>query len=69
MDGISAQDVAVLLDVRGVCVRHGHHCTMPLHEWLDVPASVRASFGVYNTLDDVERLAKGLESVRKRLSR
>ena len=69
LDGISAQDVAVLLDLRGVCVRHGHHCTMPLHDWLKVPASVRASFGIYNTLEDVERLAKGLESVRKRLAR
>jgi len=69
MDGISAQDIAVLLDLRGICVRHGHHCTMPLHEWLQAPASVRASFGVYNTLEDVERLAKGLESVRKRLKR
>jgi cysteine desulfurase/selenocysteine lyase len=69
LDGISAQDVAVLLDLRGICVRHGHHCTMPLHDWLKVPASVRASFGIYNTLEDVERLAKGLESVRKRLKR
>ncbi|HVJ67080.1 MAG TPA: aminotransferase class V-fold PLP-dependent enzyme, partial [Caulifigura sp.] len=69
LDGISAQDVAVLLDLRGICVRHGHHCTMPLHESLGVSASVRASFGVYNTKDDVERLAKGLESVRKRLNR
>lgn len=69
LDGISAQDVAVLLDLKGICVRHGHHCTMPLHGWLNVPASVRASFGVYNTLEDVERLAKGLESVKKRLGR
>jgi cysteine desulfurase/selenocysteine lyase len=69
LDGISAQDVAVLLDLRGVCVRHGHHCTMPLHDWLQLPASVRASFGIYNTLEDVERLATGLESVRKRLKR
>jgi cysteine desulfurase / selenocysteine lyase len=69
MDGISAQDVAVLLDLRGICVRHGHHCTMPLHAHLKIPASVRASFGVYNTLDDVERLAKGLEAVQRRLKR
>lgn len=69
MDGISAQDVAVLLDLRGICVRHGHHCTMPLHDWLKVPASVRASFGIYNTAGDVERLAQGLESVKKRLKR
>ncbi len=69
MDDISAQDIAVLLDLRGICVRHGHHCTMPLHTHLQIPASVRASFGVYNTLDDVDRLASGLESVRKRLTR
>ena len=56
-----------LLDRKGVFVRHGHHCTMPLHNWLNVPATVRASFGVYNNLDDVQRLADALRYVRQRL--
>ncbi len=69
VDGFAAQDLAVLLDLKGVCVRHGHHCTMPLHQWLQLPASIRASFGIYNTLDDVERLGKALEWAIRRLSR
>ncbi|MCA9081939.1 MAG: SufS family cysteine desulfurase [Planctomycetaceae bacterium] len=67
MQGAAAEDIAHLLDRKGVFVRHGHHCTMPLHNWLQVPATVRASFGVYNTLEDVERLADALRYVRERL--
>lgn len=65
IDGAAAQDVASLLDVHGVCVRHGHHCTMPLHAWLGVPATVRASFGIYNTLADVDALVNGIQSARE----
>jgi cysteine desulfurase/selenocysteine lyase len=67
VEGAAAQDVALLLDRKGICVRHGHHCTMPLHDWLNVPASVRASFAIYNTLEEVDQLAEGLEFVRSRL--
>ncbi len=62
VEGASAQDIASLLDVHGVCVRHGHHCTMPLHDWLGVPATIRASFGIYNTRDDVDALVEGLKA-------
>lgn len=65
--GAAAQDVAQLLDLKGVFVRHGHHCTMPLHERLGVPATVRASFGLYNTADDVDTLVEALEFVRREL--
>ena len=65
IDGAAAQDVASLLDVHGVCVRHGHHCTMPLHHWLGVPATIRASFGIYNTLADVDALVAGIQSARE----
>lgn len=64
MKDAAAQDVAALLDIHGVCVRHGHHCTMPLHNWLGVPATVRASFGMYNTRQDVDALVSGLQSAR-----
>jgi cysteine desulfurase/selenocysteine lyase len=67
MAGASAYDLAVCLDLHGVCVRHGHHCAMPLHDWLGVPATVRASFGVYNTLADVDRLSAALLDARRRL--
>lgn len=56
----SAEDLAQLLAIRGVFVRHGHHCTMPLHTRLGVPATVRASFGMYSTRSDVDALVDGL---------
>lgn len=67
IDGVAAEDLANLLDIRGVFVRHGHHCAMPLHEVLGVSASVRASFGVYNTRGDVDRLVDGLHFALERL--
>jgi cysteine desulfurase/selenocysteine lyase len=60
VDGTSAEDLAQLLGIRGVFVRHGHHCTMPLHARLGVPATVRASFGMYSTRGDVDALVDGL---------
>ena len=63
----AAGDLAQLLDLKGVFVRHGHHCTMPLHDRLGVPATVRASFGLYNTRDDVDRLVAGLQFALKEL--
>jgi cysteine desulfurase/selenocysteine lyase len=67
MAGAAAEDVNFLLDRRGIAVRHGHHCTMPLHERLCVSATIRASFGVYNTPTDVDDLVEGLLAARKRL--
>lgn len=67
LEGAAAQDVAQLLDLKGVFVRHGHHCTMPLHARLGVPATVRASFGMYNTQDDVDTLVDALQFVRRQL--
>ncbi|MCA9025801.1 MAG: SufS family cysteine desulfurase [Planctomycetaceae bacterium] len=67
LEDVAAQDVAQLLDLKGVFVRHGHHCTMPLHERLGVPATVRASFGMYNTKDDVDVLVDALHFVREEL--
>lgn len=66
VDGVGAEDVARLLDVKGLCVRHGHHCTMPLHRRLGIPASTRASFGVYNTLSDVDAFADALTEIAAR---
>jgi len=61
---IHSHDVAQILDSVGVCVRSGHHCAMPLHTRLGASASTRASFYVYNTKEDIDRLAEGLEKVR-----
>lgn len=65
MKGVHAHDIAQLLDVDNVCIRAGHHCAMPLHEHLRVPATARASFYVYTTKEDVDALIKGLEKIRK----
>ena len=58
---IHAHDLASLLDTEGVCVRAGHHCTMPLMEKMGWPATARASFYLYNTEEDVDQLASALE--------
>jgi cysteine desulfurase/selenocysteine lyase len=58
---IHPHDLASLLDTEGVCVRAGHHCTMPLMEKMGWPATTRASFYIYNTEEDVEALISGLE--------
>ncbi len=58
---IHAHDLASLLDLEGVCVRAGHHCTMPLMDKMGWPATARASFYLYNTEDDVDALVTALE--------
>lgn len=61
---IHPHDIAAVLDGEGIAVRAGHHCAMPLHDKLGLPATTRASFYVYNTPQDVDRLAEGLDKVR-----
>ena len=63
LPGIHPHDVAQVLDRFGIAVRAGHHCTMPLHERLDLAATARASFSVYTTRDDIDALARGLNEV------
>jgi len=65
LDRIHAHDVAQLLDRHGIAVRAGHHCAMPLHERLGVSATARASFYLYNTLEEVDRLGETLEQVKR----
>ncbi|GIV95671.1 MAG: cysteine desulfurase [Herpetosiphonaceae bacterium] len=65
LQDIHAHDVAALLDRFGVAVRAGHHCTHPLHDLLGVPATVRASFYLYTTEEEIDRLAAGLLECRR----
>jgi cysteine desulfurase/selenocysteine lyase len=58
-----------VLDRDGVCVRAGHHCAMPLHDLLGIPASVRASFHCYSQREDVDALVTGLHHVRELFGR
>jgi cysteine desulfurase/selenocysteine lyase len=65
LDGVHAHDVAQILDSEGVCVRAGHHCTQPAMRHFDVVATTRASVYLYNTTDDLDRLAAGLDKVKR----
>ncbi len=58
-------DIASILDVEGVCIRSGHHCAQPLMDRYDLAATARASFYVYNDLEDVDRLAAALQKVNE----
>ncbi len=65
LDYVHPHDVADILGSRNVCVRAGHHCAMPLHERFNVPATTRASFYLYNTEEDIDRLCEALMYVYK----
>ncbi len=62
IDGVSTEDLAHKLDHEGIFTRHGHHCAMLLHERLGIPATTRASFGLYNTMADVEALVAAVQA-------
>ncbi|QJQ33520.1 cysteine desulfurase [Sphingomonas lacunae] len=64
VEGVHPHDVGTILDESGVAVRAGHHCAQPLMDHLGVPATVRASFGLYNDMSDVDALVKGIQRVR-----
>jgi cysteine desulfurase / selenocysteine lyase len=63
--GVHPHDIGTILDESGVAIRAGHHCAQPLMALLGVPATARASFGIYNDLDDVARLVAGIERVTR----
>ncbi|MGI9557781.1 MAG: cysteine desulfurase [Solirubrobacterales bacterium] len=65
IDGVHAHDVAEILDRDGIAVRAGHHCAQPLMQRLGVAATTRASFGVYTTTEEIDRLVTGLHEVRR----
>ncbi|QIB74401.1 SufS family cysteine desulfurase [Halogeometricum borinquense] len=67
LDGVHGHDLSALLDERGIAVRAGDHCTQPLHDRLDIPGSVRASFYVYNTTDEIDQLLDALDVARDEL--
>ncbi len=65
IEGAHPHDAATILDEQGIAIRAGHHCAQPLMDRFRVPATVRASFGLYNTHEEVERLVAGLHEVRR----
>ena len=65
LGGVHPHDVGTILDHDGICVRAGHHCAQPTMDRFGVPATVRASFGIYNDRDDVDALVAGLRKVQE----
>ena len=61
VDGIHPYDIGTILDKMGIAVRTGHHCTQPLMEYYQIPGTVRASFAVYNNMEDVNKLVEGVK--------
>jgi cysteine desulfurase / selenocysteine lyase len=64
LEGIHPHDIAQILDSRGIAVRAGHHCAMPLHVKLGLPATTRASFYLYTTFEEIDALISGLDKAR-----
>jgi cysteine desulfurase/selenocysteine lyase len=65
LDGIHPHDVGTIVDREGIAIRTGHHCTQPVMQHFDVPATSRASFGVYNTRDEIDALVAALGTVKQ----
>ena len=65
MEGVHPHDIGTILDEEGVAIRAGHHCAQPLMDLLGVPATARASFGVYSDESDVDRLLRGIARVKR----
>ena len=63
--GVHAHDASQILDSSGIAVRAGHHCAMPLHDKFGIPATARASFYLYNTKEEVDRLVEGIYKVKE----
>ncbi len=68
IDKTHPQDIGILLDNRGIAVRTGHHCAQPLMQRYGIPGTIRASFAVYNTKEEIDELITGLEKAIKMLS-
>jgi cysteine desulfurase/selenocysteine lyase len=64
LEGIHPHDISQILDGEGVAIRAGHHCAMPLHEKFNLPATARASFYLYNTKEEVDKLVEAIYKVK-----
>ncbi|PZM65608.1 cysteine desulfurase [Paenibacillus dendritiformis] len=68
LDDVHPHDVATVLDAKGIAIRAGHHCCQPLMRWLKASATARASFYLYNTEEDIDRLAEALRATKEYFS-
>ena len=69
LEGVHPHDIGTILDRQGIAIRAGHHCAMPIMQHFGLPATVRASFGLYNTLQEVDALVAGIYKVKEILGR
>ncbi|MFN6946825.1 MAG: aminotransferase class V-fold PLP-dependent enzyme, partial [Cytophagaceae bacterium] len=67
LKGIHHQDAGIILDQEGIAVRTGHHCTQPLMTRFNISGTIRASFAMYNTKEEIDRLVDGISKVKKML--
>ncbi len=65
IEGIHPYDIGTIIDTDGIAIRTGHHCTQPVMQRFNVPATARASFAFYNTMEEVDKLVLGLQKVKK----
>jgi len=64
VEGVHPHDLGTILDGDGIAIRTGHHCAMPVMDFFEVPATARASFALYNTFDEIDRLAASIGRAR-----
>jgi len=65
LEGIHPHDIGTILDKQGIAIRTGHHCAQPVMEFFGIPATARASFGIYNSREDIDALVDGLRKVQE----
>src|SRR5205807_6184124 len=65
MDEIHPHDIGTILDSEGIAVRTGHHCAQPVMQRFNIPATARASFGLYNTQEEIDALVAGIHKVQE----
>ena len=68
MEGIHPYDIGTIIDTDGIAIRTGHHCTQPIMQRYNLPATARASFAIYNTKQEIDKLAEALVKVKKLFS-
>ena len=65
MEGIHPHDIGTIMDNLGIAIRAGHHCTQPVMDFYDIPATARASFAIYNTKEDIDKLIDGIQKTKE----
>lgn len=65
IEGIHPHDIGTIMDNLGIAIRAGHHCTQPIMDFYEVPATARASFAIYNTKEDVDKLVEGIKKTKE----